>query len=316
MKAPAPDLADALVMRLDARGCLVRLEEGRADVPGDGRTLWCAVAGRVHLRDRAGQKAPVAVGDRVRVRVGGSGGGGYAVAELYARRSLLSRPAAHQGRVEHVLAANVDQVLIVSAAADPPFNPALVDRFLAVVEWSRLAALLVVNKADLMADEPPELATYRALGYPVLGVSATSGAGVAELRAALLGRTSVVAGHSGVGKSSLLNAVEPGVGLAVGRVNEVSGRGKHTTTAAVLIPLSGGGAVIDTAGVREFGLFNIPARELSWLFRDLAAVAPGCRFPDCSHTHEPGCAVSLAVQDGRVAAFRYDSYLKILESMG
>lgn len=314
MKAPAPDLADALVLRLDARGCLVRLEEARPDVPGDGRTLWCAVSGRVHLRDRTGQKAPVAVGDRVRVRVGGTGGS--AVAELHARRSLLSRPAAHQGRVEHVLAANVDQVLIVSSAADPPFNPALVDRFLAVVEWSRLTALLVVNKADLVACEPPELAVYRALGYPALLVSAATGAGVPELRAALVGRTSVVAGHSGVGKSSLLNAVEPGVGLAVGRVNEVSGRGKHTTTAALLIPLSGGGAVIDTAGVREFGLFNVPARELTWLFRDLAAVAPLCRFPDCSHTHEPGCAVGVAVEDGRIAAFRYDSYLKILESMG
>jgi ribosome biogenesis GTPase len=125
----------------------------------------------------------------------------------------------------------------------------------------------------------------------------------------------VVAGHSGVGKSSLLNAVEPGLGLAVSEVNVVSRRGKHTTTAAVLSPLREGGAVIDTAGVREFGLFGIPKRDVPWLFRDLARVAPGCRFPDCSHVHEPDCAVQSAVSSGAIAPFRYDSYLRILEGM-
>jgi ribosome biogenesis GTPase len=149
----------------------------------------------------------------------------------------------------------------------------------------------------------------------VIPASAVTGLGVEELRRGMRGRVSVVAGHSGVGKSSLLNAVEPGLGLAVGEVNVKSGRGTHTTTAAVYRPLAGGGAVIDTAGIREFGLFGIPARELTWLFPDLAAVAPGCRYPDCTHDHEPGCAVLPAVEEGRIAAFRYASYRRILTGM-
>lgn len=308
MTGPDAPLLPAVVVRVDARGCAVRLDAPVPDLPGDGRSLWCAVAGRVHLRDRTEQKTPVAVGDRVGVRRDARGA---QVAEVRPRTSVLSRPAAHRERVEHVLAANVDQVLIVSAAADPPFNPALVDRLLVVVEWSRLRAVLVLNKIDLVAAEPPEAQAYRALGYPVLAVSARTGAGLEALRAQVSGRVSVVTGHSGVGKSSLLNALEPGLTLKVGEVNAVSGRGTHTTTGAVLVDLAGGGALIDTAGVREFGLFKIPARDLGWLFRDIAQVAPGCRFPDCSHRHEPGCAVLPAVADGRIAAFRFDAYLKI-----
>jgi ribosome biogenesis GTPase len=309
----APVTRPATVMRLDARGCLVRTDEPVAGGEGDGRLLWCPVRGRIHLKDRTGQKSPVAVGDRVEVLPGAGGRG--TVEGILPRRSLLSRPDVRTSRVEHVLAANVDQVVIVGSAADPAFNPSLVDRMLAVVEWSRLEALLVVNKMDLAPEEPGEAATYRALGYPVLATSAARGTGIEELRGRLRGRVSVVAGHSGVGKSSILNAVQPGLGLKVGEVNAVSGKGTHTTTAAVWVDLVAGGAVIDTAGVREFGLFGIPARELSWLFRDLAAEARSCRFPDCSHTHEPGCAVPAAIQAGRVAPFRYDSYLKILESM-
>lgn len=302
------------VARVDARGALVRLDRAHADAPGGGREVWCSVAGRLHLRGRTGQKTPVAAGDRVQVRMDGVRGA--QVAALQPRRSLLSRPAAHKGRVEHVLAANVDQVLIVASAQDPAFSPGLVDRLLAVVGWSRLVPLLVINKLDLVTHEPEEASTYRALGVAVFPVSAQAGTGLEPLRQRLAGRVSVVTGHSGVGKSSLLNALEPGLVLAVGAVNEVSGRGTHTTSAATHVELAGGGAVIDTAGVREFGLFEVPARELTWLFPDLAAVAPGCRFPDCSHTHEPACAVQQAVEEGRVAAFRYDSYLKILETMG
>jgi ribosome biogenesis GTPase len=305
---------DATVARLDARGCVVFLDRPTPGVPGDGRTLWCSVRGVIHLRDRPGQKTPLVAGDRVRVVPGGGDRG--AVVELLPRRSMLSRPAVRKGRVEHVMAANVDGLAIVTAAAEPAFTPGLVDRMLAVAAWCRLDAMLVVNKIDLAEGAPPEIETYRALGVPVVLASATRGDGVEELRRALRGRTTVVAGHSGVGKSSLLNAVQPGLGLAVGEVNVVSGRGTHTTTAAVWAPLAEGGAVIDTAGVREFGLFGIPPRDLGWLFPDLAAVAPECRYPDCSHLHEPGCAVRGAVEEGRLARFRYESYLRILEGMG
>ena len=304
---------DAIVVRLDAKGCLVRLDEPIEGLPADGYELWCGVRGRIHLRDRKHQKSPVAVGDRVGVIHTQEDRG--AVVSIHPRTSSLSRPAARRGRIEHVMAANVDQVVIVSALDDPPFNPSLVDRMLAVVEFSKLDAVIVVNKTDLGEEPPAELLYYEALGYKTLLTSAVELHGIEELRDELLGRTSVVAGHSGVGKSSLLNAVQADLGLAVGAVNEVTGRGKHTTTAAVWIRLEGGGAVIDTAGVREFGLYGIPKRDLPWLFRDIAALAPDCRYPDCSHTHEPDCAVQAALMDGVLAPFRFDSYLKILESL-
>lgn len=303
----------ATVVRLDARGCLVLLDEPLPGRSADDRSLWCGVRGRIHLRDRRHQKTPLAVGDRVWVAPTREDRG--AVESVEPRRSSLSRPATRLGRIEHVIAANVDRVVVVSSLREPPFNPALVDRVLAVVEFSRLEALLVVNKTDLAPELPPELAVYEALGYPVLATSATQARGLDALRMALAGRTSVVTGHSGVGKSSLLNAVQGGLGLAVGAVNPVTGRGTHTTTSAVWIPLEGGGAVIDTAGVRAFGLFGIPRRDLGWLFRDIAALAPSCRYPDCSHTHEPECAVQRALLEGTLAPFRFDSYLKILESL-
>nr|MDJ0976266.1 ribosome small subunit-dependent GTPase A [Planctomycetota bacterium] len=254
------------------------------------------------------------VGDRVDVLRTAPDRG--AVESIEARTSTLSRPDP-RGRKEHVMAANVDRVVIVSAADDPPFNPGLVDRMLAVIEFSELEAVIVVNKMDLLDEgvEPPELDVYRALGYPVVPTSATAGTGIDTLREELVGRVSVVAGHSGVGKSSLLNAVQVDLGLSVGRVNPVTGRGTHTTTAAIWLPLEGGGAVIDTAGVREFGLYGIPERDVGWLFRDIAAIAPACRYPDCSHTHEPGCAVREAALEGEMPLFRYDSYLRILESL-
>jgi ribosome biogenesis GTPase len=298
---------EAVVVRQDARGCRVRF--------ADGEERWCAVRGRVHLRgaDRT-TTTTVAVGDRVLARTEGAGRG--ALEEILPRTSLLSRPDPHLVRRQHAIAANVDQVVVTTAAAEPGFTPGFVDRVLCVAEWSRLAALVVVNKMDLVEREPAECEAYRRMGYLVLPVSARRGDGVDGLRQALRGRTSVVTGHSGVGKSSLLNAVEPGLGLREGDVNVVTGRGRQTTTAAVLVALSTGGAVVDTPGLREFGLFNVPPREVTWLFRDLRAVAPRCRFADCLHRSEPGCAVPAAVAAGEVAAFRFDSYLRLLETAG
>jgi ribosome biogenesis GTPase len=294
----------AVLVRQDARGCLARL--------GNGDEVWCSVRGKVHLEGNPRDTTPVAVGDRVHVRR--TGGDRGSVVDVLARTSVLSRPDPHHERRQHLLAANVDQVVAVASAAEPPFAPGLVDRVLLAAEWSRLAAVLVVNKSDLVEEEPEECALYRRLGYPVLLASAATGRGVDALRDVLRGRVSVVTGHSGVGKTSLLNAVEPGLGLKVGTVNPVTRRGTHTTTAAVLFDLASGGAVVDTPGIREFGLYNVPRRELTWLFRDLREVAPRCRFKDCLHRGEPGCAVPAAVESGEVAAWRYDSYLRLLET--
>jgi ribosome biogenesis GTPase len=309
-KEPGRTTLSAVVVRQDARGCLVRLD--------DGGERWCAVRGRVHLAGPVTATTTVAVGDRVRVRAAGKDHG--AIEEVLPRTSVLARPEPDRGRRrnvlrQHVLAANVDCVVVVASARDPEFEPSLVDRVLTVAEWSRVDALVVVSKADLVEGEPEALATYRRLGYGAILASAKTGLGVDALRAALSGRASVVTGHSGVGKTSLLNAVEPGLGLAVGRLNPVTGRGRQTTSSSVLVPLSGGGFVVDTPGIREFGLYNVPLREVTWLFRDLREVATRCRFGNCLHRGDPGCAVPAAVEAGEVAPFRLASYLRLLETM-
>jgi ribosome biogenesis GTPase len=308
-RVPA-DLEEGLVVRQDAKACVVRRS--------DGSTMRCAVRGRVHLDGRTTATTTVAVGDRVRVREAKDGEG--VIEGVLPRTSVLARPEPDRGRrrnvlFQHVLAANVDAVAAVSAAAEPAFSPSFVDRLLAAAEWSRLGAVVIVNKVDLVAAEPPEVGAYRRMGYRVVLASARTGRGIDEVREVLSARTTVVAGHSGVGKSSLLNAVSPGLALDAGAVNPVTGRGTQTTTASVLVSLAGGGAVIDTPGVREFGLYNVPVREVTRLFRDLAAVAPSCRFSDCSHRTEPGCAVPAAIEAGRVSPWRFESYLRCLDSL-
>ncbi len=304
MKKESP-VVEGVVVRQDARGCRIRTDAG------DER--WCPVRGRVHLAGSATSTTTVSVGDRVEVRLGGPDRG--TIEAILPRRSVLSRPDPHHERRQHVLAANVDQVVIAAACADPEFAAGFVDRLLAAAEWSRLDAVVVANKRDLVANEPPQLAVYRALGYRVVVTSAARGEGIEELRATLLGRVSVITGHSGVGKSSLLNLIEPGLALKVGLVNAVSHRGRHTTTAAVLVPLAGGGAVVDTPGIREFGLFNVPRTEVGRLFRELVAVADGCKFGNCLHRGEPGCAAAAAVEAGTVAAWRLESYQRMLETL-
>jgi len=304
----------ARIVRLDARGCLVRLDEPMEGLPDEGRELWCGVRGRIHQRDRRGQKSPLAVGDLVDVARTAETRG--AVMAVHPRESTLSRPVVGREHLEHVMAANVDRVVIVSSVSDPMFNPGLVDRILAVVEYSQLEALLVVNKMDLAEEPPPEVAAYEAFGVSVLPTSADDGTGIDALRRELEGHRSVVCGHSGVGKSSLLNALQPGLGLKVGDVNIVTRRGRHTTTAAVWIPFGDdGSAVVDTAGIREFGLFGIPKRDVPWLFPDFAAIATRCKYPDCLHLTEPHCAVKDAIESGEIALFRYESYLSILEGL-
>lgn len=309
-KGPGKTLHLGRVVRQDARGCVVRLDDGGAE-------WWCAVRGRVHLEGPVTATTTVAVGDRVHVRPSGHARG--SIEDILERTNVLARPEPVSGRrknrlLQRVLAANVDRVVAVSSAAEPPFEPGLVDRLLVAAEWSWLTAVVVVNKMDLATAEPPEVSVYRHMGYRVILASATTGLGIDELRAALKGRASVVAGHSGVGKTSLLNAVEPGLGLAVGRVNPVTRRGRQTTSAGVWLPLSSGGAVVDTPGIREFGLYNVPQREITRLFRDLAVVANRCKFGNCRHLSEPGCAVPAAIESGEIAPWRFASYLRLLES--
>lgn len=214
------------------------------------------------------------------------------------------------------MVANPDLVVIVFAVDRPPPNPRLIDRFLVVTEYNEVPALLVANKVDLGAEAARDIfGPYQRIGYDVLYAAAKAGIGVEELRGRLAGRLSIVTGPSGVGKSTLLNALQPGLQLATGEVSSAEeGKGKHTTTHAELLPLEGadGGYVADTPGIRELGLWEIPPSELAWCFPEFRGHLGGCAFNDCSHLHEPRCGLRAAVGRGEVSEERYDSYRRLL----
>lgn len=306
-------------LQATATGIVVRSTGSWYDVRTDaGETLPSRVRGKFRLEDRDVTN-PVAVGDRVTVRLESDGTG--LITELHDRRNKLSRRAAGR-RVnrEHVLVVNVDHAWCVQASKMPAFNPGFVDRFFVMTEAYGIPAGLVLNKVDLILK--PEHAEamgywqglYEGLGYPVLLASAEDGTGVDAFRERLTGSLSVVAGPSGVGKTSLLNAVEPGLGLRTAEVSEKTRKGRHTTTVAELHPV-GDGFVADTPGIREFGIWDMEAPELSGYYVEMREYLGECRFQPCTHDHEPGCAVKEAVVNDEIAPERYVSYLNILQSL-
>ena len=226
------------------------------------------------------------------------------------RHGVLCRET--HGR-QHIIATNVDQVLIVASAAEPHLKPNLIDRMLVAAEHSRIRPVICINKIDLVnpADLEPLVGVYAQMGYRVLLVSSITGLGVGRVQRLLKDRASAIAGQSGVGKSSLLNAVQPSLRLAVAPVSVETEKGKHTTTTARLIPLEFGGYVVDTPGVRQFQLWDIVPEEVVNYYRDLRVFVSNCKFPDCTHTHEADCAIKNAVADGRLDDRRYESYLQL-----
>ncbi|MFM7321357.1 MAG: ribosome small subunit-dependent GTPase A [Armatimonadota bacterium] len=251
---------------------------------------------------------PVAVGDRVDFALGETIGEGVIV-RVHPRRATLSRQSGNE-RERQTLVANLEQAVIVFAAAEPRIDPYKLDRFLVLAEDAELDILIVINKSDLeqaevldaMADE------YRRIGYPVIAASVRTGAGIAALRAVLHGRVSALCGPSGVGKSSLLNAVEPGLSLRTGATGDTTHAGRHTTVRARLLSLAGGGWVADTPGLRQVTFWDIPAEDVAFSFPEMAPLMGRCRFPDCRHRQEPGCAVRDAVESGAISERRYESY--------
>ncbi len=279
----------------------------------DGRDVECRLRGRVKKERQATDLA--VIGDRVRVRPLPDGTG--MIQEVEQRRSRFSRrqPGPRGTWKEDMLVANLDQVMVVFACADPPPHVRMLDRFLVVAEHNEVPAAVVANKVDLVGLEQARriFGLYEGVGYPVHYVSAREGIGIEDLADSLSGRTSVVTGPSGVGKSTLLNAVQPGLRLVTGEVSEALHKGRHTTTSAELHPITapGGGYVADTPGLRELGLWQIPVEELPWCFPEFVAHLGSCAFNDCSHLHEPRCAVRAAVEAGAISAERYDSYRRL-----
>ena len=261
---------------------------------------------------------PIAVGDQVRL-IPPSGGNGLIVSVL-PRRSKFSRPeASGPGRHarEQVILSNLDQVVAVMVLDRPAPSWRLLDRYLVSAASLDLAALIVMTKCDLPrqdSDSDAVLAEYRAIGYRVILTSVQTGEGLDELREALLGRVSAFIGKSGVGKSSVLNAVQPGLGLRVKAVSDQTGKGRHTTTHLEMFPLEAGSAVADTPGTREFGLWQVEGNDIAQFFPEVAALAGSCRFsPNCTHIQEPGCAVRRAADAGQISRRRYESMLRLSE---
>ncbi|MCA9924296.1 MAG: ribosome small subunit-dependent GTPase A [Anaerolineales bacterium] len=261
----------------------------------------------------------VAVGDRVAYSINKDGTG--KIESVAERKSVLSRsrPAAGyrklEGDQEQVLVANLDQVIFVFAIKNPWPSLRKLDRFLVVAEMNKIAAVICINKIDLdkKGKMQAKFNIYEEIGYPVIYTSVPQNIGISELRACLQDKITVFAGSSGVGKSSLLNAIQPGLGLKVNQVSRATGKGLHTTRYAELFPLSNGGYVADTPGIRGLALFDVEPTELDAYFPDIAPYVSACQFSDCSHRHEPGCAVKTAVSRHQISPDRYDSYLRLRE---
>lgn len=279
---------------------------GRYRVWVEGAPVEAVLRGRMkHRSDEA-----VLVGDSVRLAVSGDA---TTIESILPRRSLLQRRSPGRGHGVRPVVANVDQVVVVGAARAPDWDPCLIDRFTAVAAANRLAITVVVNKADLDPAAARHGEPYERAGYGVLVTSAATGAGIGELRALLEGRVSVLTGPTGVGKSSLLNALAPGLRLRVGAVSHRSRAGRHTTVSAEMHPFGRGGFVADTPGLRDVGLWGLSVHDVTGAFPDVRDAALHCRFDDCHHRREPGCAVREAVAAGTLAASRVTSYVTMLE---
>ena len=322
----------------DDIGVVFRKTLGHYTVHTNGREIDCVLSSLIHkqlifptadptsLRHvvqevrEIEQVDPVAIGDRVRYVDAGDGRG--MITEILPRRSKLSRPAPVPGQrvFEQVIVSNADLVVPVFSVADPTPKWGLLDRYLITAEAAGLPVLIVITKLDL-ADKnrnfEADIEIYRRIGYPVQLVSSVIGEGIEELKQSLQGRLSVLVGKSGVGKTSLLNAIQPGLGLRVKAVSQgEQGKGRHTTSHLEMFKLDFGGMLVDTPGMREFGLWEITSEELAYLFPEMADFVGQCKFGmSCRHDREPGCAIRKAVMAGEISPHRYKSYMHLKEEL-
>ncbi|MGN0028157.1 MAG: ribosome small subunit-dependent GTPase A [Marinilabiliaceae bacterium] len=299
---------------MSRQGVVIRSTGSSYSVRSDeGETFECRLKGRMRLNGIRSTN-PVAVGDRVVFSVEERD---CVISEVCDRRNYIVRRSTNLSKQSHVIAANVDQALLVTTINHPETSTVFIDRFLASAEAYGVPVVIVFNKVDVYSDEEMEELSYRetvyqSIGYTTLRVSALNGIGIDVLKDALSGRISAIAGHSGVGKSTLVNTLEPGLDIRTSSISEANNSGRHTTTFAEMHHLSFGADIIDTPGIRGFGIINIDRAEVAHYFRDIFKFAGECRFPNCTHTHEPGCAVVKAVEDGLIAPTRYDSYVNIM----
>ncbi len=302
--------SEGIVTRNTGSSYMVRLDGEEGDVN-------CRVKGNFRIKGIRTTN-PVAVGDRVTVTKAADDAD-YITA-ISPRRNYIIRRASNLSKESHILAANLDLAALVVSLREPTTPTTFIDRFLATAEAYNIPAMLILNKSDIWDDDDRELARgmtylYESIGYGTVEVSAKSGEGLDSLRKTLEGKVTLLAGNSGVGKSSLINALVPGADLKTGRISDIHHQGMHTTTFSEMVSLPGGGELIDVPGIRGFGTIDFQASEVSHYFPEIFRYGEGCRYGDCKHTGEPGCAVIPAVEEHLISESRFASYLSILDEI-
>ncbi len=281
----------------------------------DGFIADCRLRGRIRMQ---GLKAtnPVTVGDRVAVSLG-SDRDSAVITVIGERKNYIIRRSVNLSKVSHIIAANIDFAFMVASITSPRTSTGFIDRFLVTAQMYEIPAVVIFNKVDLYEREHFAFLdfltrNYRKIGYPCIITSVVTGEGLKELKDMMCGKTSLFSGHSGVGKSALINSIEPGLQLKTGEISDVHSKGKHTTTFAQMFPLTMGGYIIDTPGIKEFGLIDMGKEELAMYFPEMLKLVGKCQYYNCTHDHEPGCAVIQAVEQGEVSPERYKNYLNML----
>lgn len=280
----------------------------------DGEQRECRIRGRLRLRGVRSTN-PVVVGDRVEAEQDEQGE--WAICDIAPRHNYIIRRASNLSKESHIIAANVDRAMVVATIAEPVTATEFIDRLLVTCEAYKVPATLLLAKSDLLDDRAEEVAefhrTYEGAGYEVIDLSTVDGSGVERVRELTRQGITLLSGNSGVGKSTLVQALNPALDIRTGDISESTGKGRHTTTFSTMYPIGEGGYIIDTPGIKGFGLIDIEDNELWHYFPEMMRLAPDCRFYNCTHTHEPHCAVIEAVKSGAMAYSRYESYLKILD---
>jgi ribosome biogenesis GTPase len=291
----------------------------------DGQFFDCKVKGNFRLRGIRSTN-PVAVGDRVSITPG-SDGQTALIDDIEERKNYIIRKASNLSKQSHIIAANVDQAALIVTVSHPETSTTIIDRFLASAEAYRVPVVLIFNKTDIYSEDDTRylaalITLYESLGYPCLRCSAATGVGIAEISQAFAGKTTLLSGNSGVGKSTLINQLVPGLNLRTAEISDAHDTGMHTTTFSEMFTMPSilnsqistlNSYIIDTPGIKGFGTFDMERTEVSHYFREIFHVGQECRFGDCTHTNEPGCAVLQAVEEHRIAQSRYTSYLSMLE---
>jgi len=296
------------VLRSTGSWYLVRLD--------DGKRMDCRVKGKFRLEEEEITN-PVAVGDEVMVELEDNGQTAI-IDEILPRNNYISRQSPRQKQTRHIIAANIHQALLIATISQPRTSTGFIDRFLLTSEAFGIPAHLILNKQDILTGkdfkkQEEVVKIYRQTGYPVHLISARSASNVEKIKSLMGGKTTLLSGHSGVGKSTLINAIHPELTLRTGNISEFSQKGKHVTTFAEMMELPFGGYVVDTPGIKEFGLLDVEPNEVSHYFREMRGLLNGCKFNNCLHVNEPKCAVKQALEEGKIPEERYKNYLNILE---